>query len=96
MDQTLNDKAKVDVLIDLFIHYQKDVIYGKINNQSQIVFAEYMAAIEQLMESISLKTLTKHLEKMLQMKLRQRNYINMRLAFDNLLIAMERGDFYGT
>jgi len=95
LDQTLNDKTKVDVLIDLFIHYQKDVIYGKINNQSQIIFADYMRAFEQLMESISLKTLTKHLEKMLQMKLRQRNYINMRLAFDNLLIAMERGDFYG-
>lgn len=96
LDPVLNQKEMVDVLIDVFIHYQKDIIYGKINNRNHIVFADSINAIERIMERTTLKTLTKHLEKMLQIKIRQRNYINMRLAFDNLLIAMEKGDSHGT
>ncbi len=93
-DQLFNDKEKVDVFIDVLTHYQKDLIYGKINNHNQMIFAEFIETIETLCEKYSLNYLIHVLERMLTIKVRQRNHINMRLAFDNLMIALERGEAY--
>ncbi len=87
--QHFNDSQKLRMLIDIFIHYQKDLIYGKINSHNQIVFAEEIDTIESCVKRYELDDLIAILEQMLTIKTRQNNFINMRLAFDNLMLALE-------
>ncbi len=91
VDDVLKDRQLVSLLLEVFIHYQKDLIYGKINNRNQMVFGEKINTIEPLSERFSLQVLTDILEHMLKLNMRQNNYINMRLAFDNLMTMLEKG-----
>ncbi len=87
----MSDKDSVQRLLEVFIHYQKDVIYGKINNRSQLVFAEDIDTIHALGERYDLFHLTNVLQRMLSVNARLGNYINVRLAFDNIMSMLQRG-----
>ncbi len=84
------DRDALDTLLALFILYQKDLIYDKIENRNQIVYAEHIDTLERLAETFTLEGLIEVLERMLTLQARQRNYVNFRLAFDNILLLMER------
>jgi len=92
----VRDRETASLLLNLFIYYQKDLIYGKIDNRNQIIFTDAIETIERLEERFTLETLTRIFEQMLTIKERQKNYINMRLAFDNVMLALERGLSDGT
>ncbi len=90
-DAFLNDKNQTETLLDIFTHYHKDLIYDKINNRHQVIFAEDINTIESIASRMSLSALTDILERLLVLNTRKNQFINMRLAFDNLMLALERG-----
>ncbi len=90
-EEFVRNKQTVATLLDVFIHYQKDLIYGKIGNRNQIVFADRIDTIEALAKRYELNDLLAVLEHMLQLKARQKNYVNTRLALDNIMLDLERG-----
>ncbi|MFH5881641.1 DNA polymerase III subunit delta' [Liberiplasma polymorphum] len=77
-------------LIDLMIYYQKDIIYGKMNHYKKMIFKDQHAIIESIIPFKSKAMLLEELELMLVLKNKLTQYINERLAFDNLMLALER------
>ncbi|MFW5865003.1 MAG: DNA polymerase III subunit delta' [Candidatus Izemoplasmataceae bacterium] len=77
-------------LLDVMIYYQKDLIYGKMNHYKKIIFKDQLATIETIIHYKSKAMLLEELDHMLDLKNRLSNYINERLAFDNLMLALER------
>ncbi len=82
-----NDTEKV---LDVFIHYQKDLIYGKINNQGDVVFADSAEITQSLSERYELKDLLALLQRFMAVKASLAYYINIRLAIDNVMLELER------
>lgn len=82
-------------VLDACIHYQKDMIYGKIENQGDMVFAEHAQTSTALSERYSLSDLLKIVERFISIKASLKNYINVRLAMDNVMIELERRMSYG-
>lgn len=77
-------------LLDLMIHYQKDVIYGKMKHYEKLVFRAHSETIAKIAAMKSLAMLKEELDMMLTLRTRLSRYINERLAFDNLMVTMER------
>ncbi len=77
-------------LLDLMIHYQKDVIYGKMGHYEKLVFRAHSETIAKIAAMKSLAMLKEELDMMLTLRTRLSRYINERLAFDNLMVTMER------
>ncbi len=90
----LDNAALVEYIIEIFVYYQKDLMYGKINNRQQLTFPTDVAMIEACAERFELDDLMAILERMLVIKVRQANYINVRLALDNLMLDIERRRTY--
>ncbi len=78
------------LLLDIMIYYQKDLIYGKMKHYQKQRFKAQKDTIETLLSLKSKPQLLEELEYMLDLKERLNNYINARLAFDNLMILLER------
>ena len=76
--------------LSIMIHYQKDVIYGKMKHYKKIIFKDQQSIIESVANQKSKAMLLEELEMMLTLKTKLSQYINERLAFDNLLLALER------
>ncbi len=87
----LNSKQDIEMLLHVLTHYQKDLIYDKINNRHQLIFADDIATIERINQQTELPVLLEGLEHMLELHTKQHQFINMRLAFDNLMLDIERG-----
>lgn len=79
-----------NTLLDVMIYYQKDLIYGKMNHYKKIIFKEHLATIESVNHYKTKAMLLEELDHMLALKNRLSNYINERLAFDNLMVVLER------
>ncbi len=77
-------------LLDIMMHYQKDLIYGKMNHHKSIIFEDQQATMETILSQKSKAMLLEELQMMLDVKHHLNFYINERLAFDNLLLALER------
>ncbi|MFW5892812.1 MAG: DNA polymerase III subunit delta' [Bacillota bacterium] len=82
-------------VLDVCIHYQKDMIYGKIENQGDMVFAEHAETSLELSKRYTLSDLLKLVERFISIKASIKNYINVRLAMDNAMIELERRMSYG-
>ncbi len=91
----LDDKEQATRLLEIFIYYQKDLIYGRINNRQQLTFPSDVDLIEACANRFELDDLIAILERMLMIKVRQASYINLRLAFDNLMLDVERRQSHG-
>ena len=72
------------------IIYQKDIINYKINDLDNIVFKDEVDTIQIIARDKTKNRLIEELEKMLSLKSRLNSYINQRLAYDNLLLSLER------
>jgi DNA polymerase-3 subunit delta' len=70
--------------------YQKDLIQYQTGNKQQIVFQDDIDTISEIVTHKSKNRLIEELEHMLTLKSRMYNYINERLAYDNLLLELER------
>ncbi len=78
------------MLLDVMIYYQKDLIYGKMKHYKKQIFQEQLATIETILTFKSKAMLLEELEQMLELKNRLNQFVNTRLAFDNLLMFLER------
>lgn len=84
------DKETTILFLSLMIIYQKDVINYITGNTKNIVFKDDMNTICGIVDHKPKNRLIDELERMLTLKSRLNNYINERLAFDNLLLELER------
>lgn len=85
------DKILSNLFLSLLAIYQKDLINYKINDIENIVFRGEMDTINIVSRFKTKNRLIEELEKMLELKSRLNSYINERLAYDNLLLSLERG-----
>jgi len=84
------DKEFSNLFLSLLVIYQKDLINYKINDMENIIFTEELETISILSTSKTKNRLIDDLENTLSLKSRLNNYINERLAFDNLMLNLER------
>jgi DNA polymerase-3 subunit delta' len=89
-DQELND-----LFISSLMIYQKDIIDYKIGNMYHIAFEEEMDTIQAIARDKTKNRLIQELESMLVLKSKIHSYINFRLAYDNLLLNLERREPHG-
>lgn len=84
------DKELIILFLSLLIIYQKDVINYITGNMKSIVFKDSLDTICGIVDHKTKNRLITELEHMLTLKSRLNNYINERLAFENLLLELER------
>lgn len=84
------DNSLSHLFLSLLIIYQKDIINFKINDLKHIVFLDEIETMETIARDKSKNRLIEELESMLSLKSRLNSYINERLAYDNLLLSLER------
>ncbi|MCF7926359.1 MAG: hypothetical protein K9L74_02115 [Candidatus Izimaplasma sp.] len=70
--------------------FQRDLVHYKTNNIDTLIFKEELNTIKQLANQKTKEKLIEELEHMMRFKSRLYNYINQRLAYDNLLLSLER------
>lgn len=78
------------LFISTLIIYQKDIIDYHIGNMYQIAFEEEIDIISAIARDKTKNRLIEELESMLTLKAKMNSYINFRLAYDNLLLQLER------
>ena len=84
------DKAISNLFLACMILYQKDLISYQEGDFTHIVFQQEEQTIESIANQKSKKRLIEELESMLALQSRINSYINERLAYDNLLLELER------
>ncbi len=84
------DKMLSELFLSLLIIYQKDIINYKIKDINNIVFSDELNTIKIIARGKTKNRLIEELENMLSLKSRLNAYINERLAYDNLLLSLER------
>jgi len=84
------DKDISDLFLSCMILYQKDFIHFQEGDDAHIVFWNELSNIERIADYKTKKRLIDELEHMLSLKSRINSYINERLAYDNLLLELER------
>ena len=84
------EKSLSILFLSLLIIYQKDLINYKIKDLDNIVFKDELETISKVANEKTKNRLIEELEKMLSLKSRLNSYINERLAYDNLLLSLER------
>ena len=84
------DKTLSKLFLSLLIIYQKDIISYKINDLEKIVFKDEIDTLSTIATTKTKNRLIEELEKMLSLKSRLNSYINERLAYDNILLSLER------
>ncbi|MFK5883113.1 MAG: hypothetical protein QM489_02095, partial [Candidatus Izemoplasma sp.] len=84
------EESNTQLFLSFLIMYQKDIVSDKINNKNNIVFSEEIETIEQIGSFKDKDRLINELEDMLSLLSRLEFSINRSLAFDNLLLKLER------
>lgn len=82
---------KTDFFLTLMILYQKDLLNAKLMHLSSIVWTPEKEKIQLLSTLVPEQMIEENLEKMLALKTRLKYNIIDALAFDNLLMNLERG-----
>ena len=84
------DKQFSNLFLSLLVIYQKDLINYKINDVDNIIFTEELETISIISTRKTKNRLIEDLESILSLKSKLNNYINERLAYDNLMLSLER------
>ncbi|AIO18084.1 DNA polymerase III subunit tau [Candidatus Izimaplasma bacterium HR1] len=84
------EKEQATLFLSLMTIYQKDVINYITGNMRNIVFKDELGIISGIVDHKPKNRLIDELEHMLTLQSRLNNYINERLAFENLLLDLER------
>ena len=95
-DKLLNNSESVDIFLNLLIYYQKDILSYKLNSTDFIMFVDQKDTIIKLAKRISKTQAQAYLEEMLELSMRIKYNINLQLAFNRLLMNLERGYKYAT
>ena len=84
------DKEINDLFLASLIIYQKDIIDYQMGDMNNIAYTEEMNTISSIARNKTKNRLIEELESMLTLQSRMKSYINQRLAYDNLLLTLER------
>lgn len=84
------DKEISSLLLSSLILYQKDLIHYNTGSTRSIIFKDELSTIKLIAEAKTKNRLITELESMLELKSRMNSYINLKLAYDNLLLQLER------
>jgi DNA polymerase-3 subunit delta' len=95
-DDILKSEEITDFFLTLMIFYQKDVLNYQLRHLGNICFEDELDTIKKLSEKMSQKHLENNLAEMLGLKSRLKYNINNKLAFDKMLMCLERGYKYAT
>ena len=94
-DIIFQQSETTDFFLTMMILFLKDLLNYKIRYLDLIVFETEIELIEKLSERISQKKIEDQLETMLDLKSRLKYNINNQLAFDKMLVYLERGFNHG-
>lgn len=92
----LSNIEKIDFFLSLLILYQKDILNTKINSILDLVFINEKEVISRLARKLDIKQIKEILDEMLSLSNKLKYNINTTLAFNKLLMSMERGYKYAT
>ena len=95
-EEILKSEEMTDFFLTLMIFYQKDVLNYQLRHNETICFEDDFETIRKLSEKMPQKHLEENLAKMLGLKTRLKYNINSKLAFDKMLMCLERGYKYAT
>lgn len=84
------DSETNNLFLSSLIIYQKDIIDYQTGDMNNIAFMNEIDTISAISRDKTKNRLIEELESMLRLKSRLNNYINTRLAYDNLLLDLER------
>lgn len=84
------EKDMIQLLLSCMILYQKDILHQQEGDMAHIVFEREVNDLELLASQKPKEQRIQELEHMLSLQGRLRSYINERLAFDNLILQLER------
>jgi DNA polymerase-3 subunit delta' len=90
-EKNLTDFEAYDIFLNLMTYYQKDILTYKLNSDGPFIFTDYQETIAKLAKRISMKQAQDYLEEMLELSKKIKYNINMQLAFNQLLMSIERG-----
>lgn len=90
-DSIFTSTDKTDFFLTLLIIYQKDLLNAKLMHRCDLIWCPEIEKIEKLAKLVSQQMIEENLEKMLALKTRLKYNIIDGLAFDNLLMNLERG-----
>ncbi|MFP4478483.1 MAG: hypothetical protein ACLFPM_03495 [Candidatus Izemoplasmatales bacterium] len=88
--KVISEQSRAEFFLDLMIIFQKDIIQSKLKNEN-LCFYSHHFLIENLAKKTDLNTCKNHLEALLGLSMRIKYNINMPLAFNQLLMVLERG-----
>ena len=84
------DSETNNLFLSSLIIYQKDIIDYQTGDMNNIAYSSCINTISAIARDKTKNRLIEELESMLTLKSRLNNYINFRLAYDNLLLKLER------
>ena len=95
-DKLFTNNENVDIFLNLLIYYQKDILSHKLNSDNFIMFIDQKETIAKLAKKITKIQAQEYLEEMLDLSMKLKYNINLQLAFNKLLMILERGYKYAT
>ncbi|MFA7075043.1 MAG: DNA polymerase III subunit delta' C-terminal domain-containing protein [Candidatus Izemoplasmatales bacterium] len=91
-----NSNESVDIFLNLLTYYQKDILSYKLNVDNSIMFVDQKETIAKLAKKVTKLQAQKYLEEMLELSMKLKYNINLLLAFNKLLMSLERGYKHAT
>lgn len=92
----LSDNEKTEIFLNLLTYYQKDILAHKSNLENNIIYINQIETIEKLAKKITIVQAENYLEEMLELANKLKYNINTHLAFNKLLMSLERGYKHAT
>ncbi len=94
-EKILNNPENIDVFLNLLTFYQKDILSYKLETD-HLIFIEQKETIAKLAKKVNKYQAQDLLEEMLDLATKIKYNINVQLAFNKLLMSLERGYKYAT
>ncbi|MCF7924131.1 MAG: hypothetical protein K9L64_03360 [Candidatus Izimaplasma sp.] len=91
----LVDNDKANFFIELMIIFQKDILQTKLDKED-LCFLDQKSIINKLADKIDISYAEKALKNMLELSIRTKYNINLKLALNKLLMNLERGYKHAT
>jgi len=90
-DSVLKNSETMDFFLTMLILWQKDILHYKLRHLDCVINRDNPETIAKLADKLSQANIEMMLEHMLTLKSRLKFNLNAPLAFDNLLLHLERG-----
>jgi len=95
-NRILADNEKCEIFLNLLTYYQKDILSIKSNLESELIYINQKDTIIKLSKKINKIQAEDYLDEMLELSNKLKFNINTQLAFNKLLMSLERGYKHAT